>query len=124
MQKQSTYLIFLISAACCSGRIVEWPVTLQFDIKSSADDEVTRRRSLPPVDPPFHSAGLLELNNTVDARLFFFYAQVGVSAKCTVPGGLYTLLNCFVQIIRVLNQRASFDLMDLWYKMVSVDKAK
>lgn len=51
-------------------------MTLQNDIHTSANDVGIGSKHLNPVDPPLHSAGYLELNNTVDAKLFYFYAEV------------------------------------------------
>lgn len=81
MHKQLLCLVSMISATCCYAELVEWPITLHHEIQSPAGhtDEVTNGiGSLPPVDPPFHAAGYLELNNTINANLFYFYFQVGL----------------------------------------------
>lgn len=67
-------------ASCCC-ELVERPLTLHHGMKGMSKG---RRNGvgLPVVDAPFHSAGYMQLNNTVDAKLFYFYFQVGLDFWC------------------------------------------
>lgn len=72
------YVTLLGLTTCCLGKIAEWELTLHHEIgglrSSKGENEL---EGLPVVEPPYHSAGYLSLNNTHDAKLFYFYFQVG-----------------------------------------------
>lgn len=92
MRNEMIFLALLATVTCCYCEIVEWPLTLHHGIQGpvSRTRRANRVGSLPLVDPPFHSAGYMHLNNTIGAKLFYFYFQVGwVLHPCVIyePNG-------------------------------------